>query len=345
MTDRMTRMTDRAHIQAYVDGNAALHSALGIAVGTPLPLCDLAQGEYNLNFRFEHPTQGNSLVLRVNLGSQLHLEQQIDYEASALELLAACPRTPQVHYVDGSKQLIAHGVLVMDYLEGRPLCYQTDLDEAARILADIHATPVPAACPLLAPSNPLVAIVDESRDLLAVYRASAFCDALTLAELDYCMAFSQASLAQGTGAAARAERHIVNTELNSANFIIPAGAPGYLVDWEKPLLSDVAQDLSHFLIPTTTNWRTDTILTEAQIAAFLAAYETAVDGRFDTSGVRERFDSYATITSLRALSWCAMAYTEYAAGDRALTNQETYEKIQAFLAPSFLAYIRSRFFK
>ena len=40
----------------------------------------------------------------------------------------------------------------------------------------------------------------------------------------------------------------INTELNSGNFLINgAGKDNYLVDWEKALLGDMAQDLGHFL--------------------------------------------------------------------------------------------------
>ena len=45
----------------------------------------------------------------------------------------------------------------------------------------------------------------------------------------------------------------INTELNSTNFLIGGeGKPNYLIDWEKPLFGDPAQDLGHFLAPTTT---------------------------------------------------------------------------------------------
>ena len=47
----------------------------------------LAQGEYNINYWFVHPLTGKKLVLRVNTGSQMHLEKQIEYEYHALELL------------------------------------------------------------------------------------------------------------------------------------------------------------------------------------------------------------------------------------------------------------------
>ena len=34
----------------------------------------LAQGEYNINYSFIHPVTGKRLLLRVNCGSQMHLE-------------------------------------------------------------------------------------------------------------------------------------------------------------------------------------------------------------------------------------------------------------------------------
>ena len=49
----------------------------------------LAQGEYNINYWFVHPLTGKKLVLRVNTGSQMHLENQIGYECHALQLLEA----------------------------------------------------------------------------------------------------------------------------------------------------------------------------------------------------------------------------------------------------------------
>ena len=64
----------------------------------------LAQGEYNINYSFTHPKTGKKLLLRVNCGSQMHLENQIGYECHALQLLEASGRTPKVLYVDGSRK-------------------------------------------------------------------------------------------------------------------------------------------------------------------------------------------------------------------------------------------------
>ena len=78
----------------------------------------LAQGEYNINYWFIHPVTGKKLVLRINTGSQMHLEHQIDYEYHALDVLKDSGRTPRPVYVDGSLKYLDHGVMVMEFLEG-----------------------------------------------------------------------------------------------------------------------------------------------------------------------------------------------------------------------------------
>ena len=46
---------------------------------------------------------------------------------------------------------------------------------------------------------------------------------------------------------------IINTELNSGNFLIGEGKENsYVIDWEKALIGECEQDLAHFLAPTTT---------------------------------------------------------------------------------------------
>ncbi|MDR0350479.1 MAG: phosphotransferase [Coriobacteriales bacterium] len=337
-------MSLQAQIQSYLNGNDELHQALGIDAGLPLPLRVLAQGEYNLNYRFERPADGRPFILRVNMGSQLHLERQISYEATALRALYPSGRTPQVYYVDDSKRLLEQGVLVEDLLSGRPLCYERagDLDEAARILADVHALRPPKDAVLLCPADPLAAILEESEELYARYLASSY--RLSAAE-PYLEAFIEAARAIVAGESARPRpRHIISTELNSENFLINDEAPGFLIDWEKPILGEVAQDLAHFLIPTTTFWKTDSILSPTERQSFLERYAQAVDGRFDVTELFERFAPYLSLTCLRAISWCAMAYTEYCEPGRALRNKLTFEKIVHYLRADFLDYLSKECF-
>ena len=61
---------------------------LGLPAEAEVTYYPLAQGEYNINYWFVHPVTGEKLVLRVNTGSQMHLENQIAYEYHALQILS-----------------------------------------------------------------------------------------------------------------------------------------------------------------------------------------------------------------------------------------------------------------
>ena len=133
----------------------------------------LTQGEYNINYALTHSVTGKKLLLRVNCGSQMHLEHQIEYEAHALRLMEGSGRTPKVLYVDGSKKILEHGVLVMEYLPGHAMDYHTELMLAAPCLADIHSVPIPESEEILIhPQNPLKAILEECEEMFKVYLES-----------------------------------------------------------------------------------------------------------------------------------------------------------------------------
>ena len=152
----------------------------------------LAQGEYNVNYLFTHPVTGRKLVLRINMGSQMHLERQIEYEAHALGLLAGSGRTPKVYFIDNSKEYIENGVLVMDFLPGRYPVYESaeDMNGIMRCMADIHSATinedaeviygepfgensVPSdTVKLIAPGSSAGSIVDECESMLSVYMDS-----------------------------------------------------------------------------------------------------------------------------------------------------------------------------
>ena len=134
-------------------------------------------------------------------------------------------------------------------------------------------------------------------------------------------------------------RCIVNTELNSTNFLINDSGMSYLCDWEKPVISEPAQDLGHFLAPTTTFWKTDCILGPDEISSFIDAYIASVAGRFDVSGLKERVLTYIMITCLRGLTWCSMAYVEYKNPDKLIRNESTEKKLDAYLSDDFLTKI------
>ena len=297
----------------------------------------LGQGEYNTNYTFFHP-DGRKLVLRINTGSQMHLDDQIGYEFSALQSLEPSGRTPKAIFCDPSMHC-----LVMEHLPGRPLQYETDLEIAAEIFADIHA--LPPAPGLIEPENPLTAIIDECREMVAHYYEWDQADPEVVRLLE---TLEKEISSKDLTAPAGLRKCIVNTEVNSGNFLINPAGRSYLIDWEKPLISEPAQDLGHFLVPTTTFWKTDVILTPEEIRHFVRCYERAVAGRFETATLWSRLPLYFTVTCLRGVTWCAMACREYCQPGRAITNADTFRKIQEYLKPDFLEnllknYVRKDF--
>lgn len=342
--------------------------SLGLPAAVTEEYRTLAQGEYNRNFWFCHPVTGKKLMLRVNYGSQMHLDHQIEYESHALELLAPSGRTPRVLYTDGSKRYTDHGVSVMEYLPGRPLDYGRDLERAAGILADVHSVALPGPSGLMEPADPLRAVLEECEEMLRVYLDSDLPPLSKKSEIRALLdlawdRYRRTDLAGGA-------RCIVNTELNNTNFLMaeepgepdradgtagsggaagiggaaapeePAGGRDWLIDWEKPLWSDPAQDIAHFLVPTTTFWKTDVILSPGETEEFLSAYEAQVSGRMDLTGLRERLGVFMPVTCMRGVTWCAMAWVQYRKEEKELSNASTKRKLEAYLSDSFLAEIR-----
>lgn len=347
----------------------------------------LAQGEYNINYSFTHPVTGRRLVLRINAGSQMHLDRQIEYEAHALGLLAKTKRTPRVYYVDGSRTCSEHGFMVMEYLPGGHPHYdnRAEMNAVMECLADIHSLEIPEdeviygepfggddevprdTVKLIAPADPAEAILDECEAMVKTYMDSPFGDedvkkrlrALLDRAHDIAGESSSAprhSNAAGSStpgysnaadgpipgyAAAAAYRCCINTELNSTNFLVDNGRVK-LIDWEKPLYGDPAQDLGHLLAPTTTFWKTDHILPQREVDRLIDEYIKAVDGRFDTAGIRERTHRLISITCLRGLTWCAMAWVQYQDPAKLITNESTRLKLDAYLSDGFLRNIENR---
>ena len=318
-------------------------SALGIPKEAEVNYYPLAQGEYNINYWFIHPVTQQKLVLRVNTGSQMHLDNQIDYEYNALNLIKDSGRTPCPFYVDGSREDLEYGVMVMEFLEGVSLDYRKDLSLAAKCLADIHSVPVEANKGLLMPLNPLQAILDECNEMVQTYYKSELGDSEKKAQIKRLLHAGQEKV--DVIKDYNGYRCCINTELNSGNFLMNGeGKPNYLVDWEKPLYGDPVQDLGHFLAPTTTFWKTDVVLTEEEMKSFMEEYIQAVKGRFDVSGMEERLNIFIPITCLRGITWCAMAWVQYQEPGRLIRNEETFKKIESYLSKDFLDMIEKRYY-
>ena len=316
---------------------------LGIPRREKLECRLLAQGEYNINYVFVHPLSEKKLILRVNTGSQMHLENQIEYEYHALKLLENSGRTPRAVYVDGSREKVEYGVMVMEFLEGHALDYRQEMECAAQCLADIHSVPVSEDAGLIMPENPLQAILDECNEMAETYYHSPLGDMSKKQMIGRMLKSGQRMLNQVS--VSGGYRCCINTELNSGNFLINGkGKENYLVDWEKPLYGDPVQDLGHFLAPTTTFWKTDVILGGEEMDHFIRQYKDSVEGRYDVQGIEERLKLFIPITCLRGITWCAMAWIQYQNPERLIWNEGTFRKIEAYLEDGFLKKLETSFF-
>jgi len=286
----------------------------------------LAAGEYNANYLVK--SEDGPTVLRINHGSQLGLgEKQIAYEYRVLQALSGSGVTPLPIACHPHMEPLGGGALLMGYLPGRALIYQRDLDRAAHIFARVHT--VSPARGMVVQADPVADIARESIGLV-----NRFADHPMERERELLLAYHDTilSLAGKTRALFSGEaRCLVNTEVNSANFLI-SDQGAYLVDWEKAVESYRYQDLAHFMVPTTTLWKTDTILTREEKKYFLLAYKGEACPGMDLDAMIQKTMVMEKTILLRALSWCFMAWYEYTCTDRPMQNKETLAKINQYLS-------------
>ncbi len=287
----------------------------------------LAAGEYNANYLIQ--SESGRFVLRINHGSQLGLgDGQINYEYRVLKALADTGVTPRPFACEPNPapEDLGGGVLLMEYLPGKPLTYARDLEQAAAIFARVHRVQPPEG--MVIQPDPVQDISRECYGLIQRYP-----DHPLRREREAIEAYFESvrELAAETRPLfADEDLCLVNTEVNANNFLI-SEQEAFLIDWEKAVLSSRYQDLGHFLVPTTTLWKSDTVLSQKEKQRFLKAYkqESGLDISLDELSRKTRILEKTIL--LRALSWCYMAYYEYTQTERAIQNRDTFAKIRQYL--------------
>lgn len=292
----------------------------------------LGAGEYNINFTFE---EGDlKKVLRINMKSQMNLENQIEYEYETLQLLKDSGVTPKPYDLVTETNLLPYKYLTMEFLKGRPLNYKTDMYIAAYLLSKVHNTPY-GDNNLINASNPFQLMFDECKQMAGEYLGWDKADEKVSS---YINRFLEKCLTLIPEKYSIANPCIINTELNSGNFLIGEGKEdSYVIDWEKALIGECEQDLAHFLAPTTTFWKTDIILSENEINEFLEKYGNYRN--FD----RKRFERYLIFNCLRGVTWCSMAFRQYSENDKMLMDETTFKKIASYVDLEFLEKVSAYF--
>ena len=292
----------------------------------------LGAGEYNINFTFD---EGDlKKVLRINMKSQMNLENQIEYEYETLQLLKDSGVTPKPYDVVTETNLLPYKYLTMEFLEGRPLNYKTDMKIGAYLLSTVHNTKY-GENNLINASNPFQLMFDECKQMSGEYLAWEKADEKVSNYIKTFLEKCQTLIPEEYDIA---NPCIINTELNSGNFLIGEGKEdSYVIDWEKALIGECEQDLAHFLAPTTTFWKTDIILSENEINEFLEEYINYRN--FD----RERFERYLIFNCLRGVTWCSMAFRQYSENDKMLMDETTFKKIASYVDLEFLEKVSAYF--
>jgi len=328
----LEQMQHRAHLYLR---QAGLEGVPGWERGAPFAVEPLAQGEYNMNY-IVRQGQSQVWVLRINVGTQIDRADQIVYEYRALQLLEPSGVTPRPFFVDDSRAHIEYGVLLMEYLPGEPLQYERDLAEAARLFARIHTLAIPAEQNhLIREERPLSMTYKECSRLLPVYLASDLADPALRDYLQDVLDWAAEARHRESYFLSDPWPCIINTEVNSGNFIRGAGTLR-LVDWEKPLWGDPSQDLSHFCVPTTTLWKTSYRMSPQDRSTFLDAYRAAVSDPHLRDTIEDRVRLRDPFNCLRGISWSAMAWVTYQTGAHALRNADTFQKVCSYMDLDFV---------
>lgn len=330
--------------QDYVKRNTNLANALCFADDAVLDVEPLAQGEHNANFILfdSSGATASRYVLRINYTSQLGLKNQIAYEFNALETLKSCGRTPEPLYVDDSYKHCKHGVLVEEYIEGNLLCLDdhAQINEVARTLADVHAAPVDTKCVLQRPCDPVKEQLDTSHRLFRAYAQSDLAEDRVLLRVSKFFAMAESAYGalfkKGELPSQDSAKHIINTEAVPSHFIFDAKGQGHMVDWEKPIIADPAQDVAYFLSPTSTIWDSDVIFSCEERKNFIEEYERAVAGRFPLDRFYALLPIYAMSNALIGITWSCNALVEYLDPSRPLKNEKTKDKLGTYIDDGFL---------
>lgn len=347
----------------YLTGNAKLRKTLGIEDGVPLQPRPLGKGEHNDNYVFCDPGSAKRYVLRVNVTPQPFHDDQVAYEYRALKLLEPSRCTPRALYLDDSENAPGKGALVESYCDGPELDFDHlrpgDLQCVAQLMADVHAVPARDArgeTPLYEPDDPLRAFFDECVERFGFYRESGFAEERVLRWVERMLALCEPLLETESPAADRA--HVVNSEALASHFLIPEASaeaaaraareraggvfthePGWFVDWERPIVGEVAQDVAYLTNPTTTVWDSEFLFPASQIGSFLDDYWRAVDGRFEPGNFEERFRAFFAVTSLHSISWCCRSVVYQQRGDEAYAGRKARTKVPLYLSQDFLDMI------
>jgi len=207
----------------------------------------LGSGESNTNFLITAAElYGEARYLfRINHSSRLGLADQIEYEFAVLQAVRRSGVTPRPFYCDSEPgDKLGNGVMLMEYLEGRPLDCDGDWEVAAEILAKIHSVPVDTR--LIAQKSPVSDSVRECRRIVEGFGKH---DDEILMRLGKYVEKLEDLVGEAERFSHKDSPVIINGAVCPSDFLIDDEGEekiGMLVDWECGVVSSRYVDIGQF---------------------------------------------------------------------------------------------------
>ena len=245
-------------------------------------------------------------------------------------------------YADTSHSFFDGDVSVLRYCPGRLSDFrkQSDLSEIARLLADIHSTPLPQDCKLRVCADMVPALMEQAQDEYAYYERSSCADQHVLSRVSRLFDLAQQAVKDCPDLPEDDAHHLLHCEPIFDHFVMDDDGWGMLIDWETAGIGEVARDVAGMLTPTSAICG-DFLFTRDGMDAFIEEYWRAVDGRFTQGAFFERLPACEAVEALRGITWALKTTVEYQEGSPALRNDYTWHMVETYLADEFLDMIEN----
>jgi len=269
----------------------------------------LASGENNTNYLITaSELYGETKYLfRINHSSRLGLTDQIEYEFAVLQAVRRSGVTPRPFYCDANPgEGLGNGVMLMEYLEGRPLNYSVDWAIAAEVLAKIHSVPVDTR--LIVQKNPVWDYARECRGL-GDHFDTAHGDDIKEKLCD-CIDELTALAGEVERLSEKESPVIVNGIACSSDFLIDDEGEnkiGKLVDWESGVIASRYVDIGQFFAQACLVGEFGYCRDEEEKSRFAEVYINATGLDISVQEVVSRATLFEKSTMLRAKIWNCVA--------------------------------------
>ena len=294
---RLAMTTATAPIDALAAALAERPDMAGVRAEDIVPLADTGLAHWHARIG----TTGR--LARMPKQSQMRLgaAENLAYQADSFRAAEPSGHTPKLFDVVQPTADLPLGALIVEAIEGRPPRLPDDLAAIAEALAALHKCPTDGpAAGLRRAANPLTAMLLEVRDQ-AEYLEPAELD--PVAELDIRSELDK--VFRQVERLSRPPRALISFDAHPGNFLIEENGRAVLVDLDKMRLSSPGFDLAHATLYTSTTWdpNTSAELTEADTAAFYAAWEAAMGEA--AAAHRPFLEITRRLMWLWSVTWCA----------------------------------------